>query len=244
MTAAVVIATYNERENLAFLASAILEHPGYRIIVVDDDSPDGTGDLADELAAGAPGRIAVIHRRGARGLGRSLVAGLKQALADGDADLIFQMDADFSHDPKYLPDMAAAAADADLVLGSRYLHGVSVVNWPLHRIILSAFANRYIRAVTGLEAHDCTTGYRCWRREALARLPLDTLDLGWIRVPGRTALPREAIRVPCAGGADHLRRAAARRLEGLVGRPARVSDRSVATAAKALTQLLLKRTAC
>ena len=176
MTAAVVIATYNERENLALLASAILEHPGYRIIVVDDDSPDGTGALADELAAGAPGRIAVIHRRGARGLGRSLVAGLKQALADGDADLIFQMDADFSHDPKYLPDIAAAAAaDADLVLGSRYLHGVSVVNWPLHRIILSAFANRYIRAVTGLEAHDCTTGYRCWRRDALARLPLDTL---------------------------------------------------------------------
>ena len=175
MTAAVVIATYNERENLALLASAILEHPGYRIIVVDDDSPDGTGALADELAAGAPGRIAVIHRRGARGLGRSLVAGLKQALADGDADLIFQMDADFSHDPKYLPAIAASAADADLVLGSRYLHGVSVVNWPLHRIILSAFANRYIRAVTGLEAHDCTTGYRCWRRDALARLPLDTL---------------------------------------------------------------------
>jgi dolichol-phosphate mannosyltransferase len=174
MSTAVVVATYNERENLAFLASAILEYPEYRIIIVDDDSPDGTGTLADELAAGAPGRIAVIHRRGPRGLGRSLVAGLKQALADG-ADLIFQMDADFSHDPKYLPEMAAATADADLVLGSRYLNGVSVVNWPLHRIILSAFANRYIRAVTGLAAHDCTTGYRCWRREALARLPLDTL---------------------------------------------------------------------
>jgi dolichol-phosphate mannosyltransferase len=174
MSTAVVVATYNERENLAFLASAILEYPEYRIIIVDDDSPDGTGTLADELAASAAGRIAVIHRRGPRGLGRSLVAGLKQALADG-ADLIFQMDADFSHDPKYLPEMAAAAADADLVLGSRYLNGVSVVNWPLHRIILSAFANRYIRAVTGLAAHDCTTGYRCWRREALARLPLDTL---------------------------------------------------------------------
>jgi dolichol-phosphate mannosyltransferase len=85
------------------------------------------------------------------------------------------MDADFSHDPKYLPDMAAATADADLVLGSRYLHGVSVVNWPLHRIMLSSFANRYVRAITGLEVSDCTTGFRCWRREALARIPLEGL---------------------------------------------------------------------
>ncbi len=174
MNAAVVIATYNERDNLAALAAAILHYDGYRVIVVDDDSPDGTGALADELAATYTGRITVIHRKSARGLGRSLVAGLRQALADG-AELIFQMDADFSHDPKYLPDMASAAAGADLVLGSRYLHGVSVVNWPLHRIILSSFANQYIRAVIGLEEKDCTTGFRCWRRDALARLPLDTL---------------------------------------------------------------------
>jgi dolichol-phosphate mannosyltransferase len=99
---------------------------------------------------------------------------LMRALSDG-ADLIFQMDADFSHDPKYLPDMAAAATDADLVLGSRYLRGVSVVNWPLHRIILSSFANRYIRTITGLDVRDCTTGFRCWRREALARLPFERL---------------------------------------------------------------------
>ena len=171
---AVVIATYNERDNLAALASAILQHDGYRVIVVDDDSPDGTGALADELAATYTGRLTVIHRKSARGLGRSLVAGLKQALTDG-AELIFQMDADFSHDPKYLPDMASAAADADLVLGSRYLHGVSVVNWPLYRIILSSFANQYVRSVIGLEEKDCTTGFRCWRRDALARLPLDTL---------------------------------------------------------------------
>ena len=171
---AVVIATYNERDNLAALASAILQHDGYRVIVVDDDSPDGTGALADELAATYTGRLTVIHRTSARGLGRSLVAGLKQALTDG-AELIFQMDADFSHDPKYLPDMASAAADADLVLGSRYLHGVSVVNWPLYRIILSSVANQYVRSVIGLEEKDCTTGFRCWRRDALARLPLDTL---------------------------------------------------------------------
>jgi dolichol-phosphate mannosyltransferase len=174
MNAAVVIATYNERENLGALVSAILQHTGFRIIVVDDDSPDGTGALADALAAQFPGRVSVIHRTGARGLGRSLVAGLQRAL-ESDADLIFQMDADFSHDPKYLPDLAAATAEADLVLGSRYLHGVSVVNWPLHRIVLSSFANRYIRAVTGIEARDCTTGFRCWRREALARLPLEGL---------------------------------------------------------------------
>ncbi len=174
MNAAVVIATYNEREDLGGLVSAVLQHAGFRIIVVDDDSPDGTGALADALATQFPGRVSVIHRTGARGLGRSLVAGLQRALESG-ADLIFQMDADFSHDPKYLPDMAAAAAEADLVLGSRYLHGVSVVNWPLHRIVLSSFANRYIRAVTGIEVRDCTTGFRCWRRDALARLPLEGL---------------------------------------------------------------------
>jgi dolichol-phosphate mannosyltransferase len=172
MNAVVVIATYNERENLPDLAAAILSDPGYRIIVVDDNSPDGTGEIADSVAAKAEGRVTVIHRTGPRGLGRSLIEGLKRALADG-ADLIFQMDADFSHDPKYLPAMAAAAADADLVLGSRYLNGVSVVNWPLSRLILSAFANRYVRAITGLDAHDCTTGYRCWRKESLARIPLN-----------------------------------------------------------------------
>ena len=174
MNAAVVIATYNERDNLARLIVEILKNPGYRAIVVDDNSPDGTGAIADELSTAYPGRVSPIHRKEARGLGRSLVAGLQHALSDG-ADLIFQMDADFSHDPRHLPEMAAAAADADLVLGSRYLNGVSVVNWPLYRIALSTFANRYIRAVTGLGVTDCTTGFRCWRRDALARMPLDGL---------------------------------------------------------------------
>ncbi len=174
MNAAVVIATYNERENLRELVAEILQNPGYRVIVVDDNSPDGTGAIADDLAATLPGRLSVIHRTGLRGLGRSLLAGLKQALSDGD-EIVFQMDADFSHDPKYLPAMAEATAAADLVLGSRYLQGISVVNWPLHRIVLSTVANRYIRAVTGLEVNDCTTGYRCWRRAALARMPLDNV---------------------------------------------------------------------
>jgi dolichol-phosphate mannosyltransferase len=143
-------------------------------MVVDDQSPDGTGAIADRLATEYPGRVIVVHRTGKRGLGRSYVEGLQMAIKEG-ADLICQMDADWSHDPKYLPEMVRAAADHDVVIGSRYLRGVSVVNWPLRRIVLSAFANRYIRAITGLKAQDCTSGYRCWRREMLAKLPLDRM---------------------------------------------------------------------
>ena len=170
----VVVPTYNEKENLPVLASGILSHPGFRLLVVDDASPDGTGAVADELARTHPGRIEVMHRTGPRGLGRSYVDGLRRALASG-ADLIFQMDADLSHNPEHLPAIAAASADHDVVIGSRYLTGVSVVNWPLHRIFLSAFANRYVRAVTRISVTDCTSGFRCWRREALARLPLDSM---------------------------------------------------------------------
>jgi dolichol-phosphate mannosyltransferase len=112
---------------------------------------------------------------GKRGLGRSYIDGLQHALASTDAELICQMDADLSHNPEYLPALAAAARDADVVIGSRYLYGVSVVNWPLHRIFLSTFANRYVRLVTGLSATDCTSGFRCWRREALQRLPLGNM---------------------------------------------------------------------
>lgn len=172
MDVLVIIPTYNERDNLPALARAVLSREGYRVMVVDDGSPDGTGALADQLASEFPGRVEVMHRTGPRGLGRSYVDGLQRALT-GTADVICQMDADWSHDPTYLPELVAATADHDLVIGSRYLRGVSVVNWPLRRIILSAFANRYIRAVTHLAPRDCTSGYRCWRREMLARLPLD-----------------------------------------------------------------------
>jgi dolichol-phosphate mannosyltransferase len=153
----------------------VLKHDGYRLLVVDDGSPDGTGAVADRLAAEHPGRVDVMHRTGQRGLGRSYVDGLQHALADQRVDLICQMDADLSHNPDYLPDLVAAAASHDIVIGSRYLNGVSVVNWPLHRIFLSAFANRYIRLVTSLSATDCTSGFRCWRREALARLPIASM---------------------------------------------------------------------
>jgi dolichol-phosphate mannosyltransferase len=175
MNVLVVVPTYNERENLPVLVRGVLAHPGFRMLVVDDGSPDGTGDIADALSAEHPGRIEVMHRTGRRGLGRSYIDGLRKAISMEDVDLVCQMDADLSHNPEYLPSLTAAAASADVVIGSRYMNGVSVVNWPLHRIFLSTFANRYIRAVTRLSASDCTSGFRCWRREALSRLPLDSM---------------------------------------------------------------------
>jgi dolichol-phosphate mannosyltransferase len=171
----VVVPTYNERDNLPILARGVLAHEGFRMMVVDDGSPDGTGAVADGLAAEYPGRVEVMHRTGQRGLGRSYIDGLRQAITYTDVDLVCQMDADLSHNPEYLPALAAATAENDVVIGSRYLQGVSVVNWPLHRIFLSAFANRYIRMVTRLTPNDCTSGFRCWRRESLARLPLGAM---------------------------------------------------------------------
>jgi dolichol-phosphate mannosyltransferase len=175
MNVVVVVPTYNERENLPVLVRAVLAYSGYRMLVVDDGSPDGTGQVADALSAEFPGRIEVMHRTGLRGLGRSYIDGLRRALEMPDVDLICQMDADLSHNPEYLPALAEGASQADVVIGSRYMHGVSVVNWPLHRIFLSTFANRYIRAVTRLSPSDCTSGFRCWRRQALGRLRLDRM---------------------------------------------------------------------
>ena len=174
MDVLVVVPTYNERENLPALVPCVLEREGYRLLIADDGSPDGTGALADELAARWPGRLRVLHRTGPRGLGRSYVEAFAQAVRE-PVEVVCQMDADLSHDPAHLPAMVAAARDHDLVVGSRYLHGISVVNWPLHRIALSTGANAYIRAVTGLPVRDCTSGFRCWRRDALARMPLDVI---------------------------------------------------------------------
>jgi dolichol-phosphate mannosyltransferase len=171
----VIVPTYNERENLPQLVRALMRLDAVAVLVVDDGSPDGTGAVADALSQEFAQRVDVMHRTGPRGLGRSYADGIARALAS-DADLICQMDADLSHNPDHLPALVAAASAYDMVVGSRYLHGVSVVNWPLHRIFLSAFANRYIRWVTGLQVRDCTSGYRCWRREALARLPIGGID--------------------------------------------------------------------
>lgn len=173
MKTLVLVPTYNEKDNLPVLVRDLMTIPNVHVLVLDDQSPDGTGKIGEALAAEFPGRVQVLHRTGQRGLGVSYLEGFRMAIA-GDADLVCQMDADLSHDPKYLPDLVAAAANgADLVIGSRYLNGISVVNWPLRRIILSSFANFYIRTITGLGLRDITTGYRCWRRQALARLPLD-----------------------------------------------------------------------
>src|SRR5215467_7066143 len=171
-TALVVVPTYNELANLPLLAAGLMEQPNVRLLLVDDQSPDGTGDLADRLASEHAGRIRVLHRTGRRGLGRSYVDGLKEALRE-PVDVVCQMDADLSHDPVQLPALIAAADDHDVVIGSRYVPGGRIVNWPLRRRLLSRFANVYVRTVTRLAVHDCTSGYRCWRREALASMPLD-----------------------------------------------------------------------
>jgi dolichol-phosphate mannosyltransferase len=171
----VLIPTYNEKDNIPILIADLMSIPGVSVMVLDDQSPDGTGRVADELGVKFPGRVFALHRTGQRGLGVSYLDGFRRAI-QSDYDFVCQMDADLSHDPKYLPEMIAkAVAGADLVIGSRYLNGISVVNWPLRRIILSQFANFYIRTVTGLQMRDITTGYRCWRRESLARLPLERI---------------------------------------------------------------------
>jgi dolichol-phosphate mannosyltransferase len=171
----IVIPTYNERVNLPNLVPEILKlDPTYEILIVDDNSPDGTGNLAEDLAKQNPGRIHIMHRAGKMGLGSAYREGFKYALANG-ADYIFEMDADFSHDPKYLPEFIKLMKDYDVVIGSRYKNGISVVNWPIRRLILSWMATKYVRLVTGLKLTDCTTGYKCFSRKALEALPLDQI---------------------------------------------------------------------
>ena len=170
--ALVIVPTYNERENLPVLVEALMQYANVRVMVVDDQSPDGTGELADDLARKYPGRVEVMHRTGVRGLGRSYIDGIAKAIHQ-DVELICQMDADLSHDPRHLPAMMAAAAHADVVIGSRYIPGGAIQNWPRRRQILSRLANIYIRQITRLSPRDCTSGYRCWRRTALAAMPLE-----------------------------------------------------------------------
>jgi dolichol-phosphate mannosyltransferase len=172
LTALVVVPTYNERQNLPLLVTGLMQHPNVRVLVVDDNSPDGTGGVADDLAAAHAGRLDVMHRTGARGLGRSYVDGLKWAV-EQPVDVICQMDADLSHDPAQLPALVDAARNSEVVIGSRYIPGGRIMNWPMRRKLLSRFANVYVRLVTQLNVRDCTSGYRCWRREALASMPLD-----------------------------------------------------------------------
>ena len=179
---AVIIPTYNESGNIEALAKEILAlrlgsgqalGDTTKIIIVDDNSPDGTGKIADELAKLYSG-IKVIHRPAKLGLGTAYIAGFKEALALG-ADRILTMDADFSHHPRYIPDLVVKSRDAQLVIGSRYVDGGGTVNWGLQRQILSKGANTFTRLVLGLKAHDCTGAFRCYRREVLESIELDKI---------------------------------------------------------------------
>jgi dolichol-phosphate mannosyltransferase len=177
--ALVVVPTYNEAANLRNIVPQILaQDPRLEVLVVDDNSPDGTGRMADELAAQNP-RVHVAHREGKLGLGTAYRHGFKWALKEG-YDYIFEMDADFSHDPAHLKEFLKAVEDADVVLGSRYLHGkVTVVNWPMGRLMLSYWANWYARWVTGLRIWDLTGGFKCFRRRVL-----EAIDLTRVRSNG------------------------------------------------------------
>jgi dolichol-phosphate mannosyltransferase len=174
MDIAVLVPTYNERENLAALVPRVLALDGFRMLVLDDASPDGTGALASTLSRQHQGRVEVVHRPRKEGLGRAYVDGMRRALAQRP-DFICQMDADGSHDAGDLPRLVAAARDCDVVIGSRYVAGGSTVDWPFHRAALSMAANAYIRAVLKLGVHDCTAGMRCWKPAAIDRLSIDTL---------------------------------------------------------------------
>jgi dolichol-phosphate mannosyltransferase len=170
--ACVIVPTYNERENIARLVEAVLsQDPRLDVLVVDDGSPDGTGEIVDGMAA-QNSRIHVIHRARKLGLGTAYLAGFKWALGQ-DYEFVFEMDADFSHDPAHIPQFLSAAADSDLVLGSRYREGkVTVVNWPIGRLMLSYFANVYARFATGLPLFDATGGFKCFRRNVLEAIDL------------------------------------------------------------------------
>ena len=181
MKAIVVMPTYNEAHNLAEIVRQILslDVEGLQILIVDDDSPDGTGEIADQLVAAYPGRVEVIHREGERGFGTAYLAGFARALEQG-ADLVFQMDADFSHSPQYIPQFLDRIRDCDVVIGSRYIKGSRVdPRWSRRRRLLSWGGNFYTRMVTGLKMRDATAGFNCFRREAL-----EGLDLGKVRSGG------------------------------------------------------------
>ena len=169
-----VIPTYNERENIEKLVSLILDQGAdVEALIVDDNSPDGTGNIVDVMVA-ANSRIHVLHRSGKLGLGSAYREGFKFALTNG-ADYIIEMDADFSHDPLMLPLFLQKMQEYDVVIGSRYLNGVSVVNWPIRRLILSYCANVYTRIITGLKISDCTGGFKCFRRIVLEKVQLDQI---------------------------------------------------------------------
>lgn len=171
-----VIPTYNEKDNIVRLVEQIRNlYPNLHILVVDDNSPDGTGAIVEQMKNSS---LDVLHRKNKEGLGKAYIAGFNRALSDG-ADIVIQMDADLSHDPVYIEKMIAAAEDCDVVIGSRYVNGISIVNWPIGRLILSWFGSAYARLATGLKINDLTGGYKCIRRSAL-----EAIDFGKINTLG------------------------------------------------------------
>jgi glycosyltransferase involved in cell wall biosynthesis len=174
MKSTVIIPTYNERENIVLLVPELLALPvGVDVLVVDDNSPDSTGLIADEMAA-HDARVSVIHRSGKLGLGTAYIAGFKEALATG-AERILTMDADYSHHPRYIPAMIECSQTADMVIGSRYVRGGGAVDSPAMRRLLSYSANAFAKMMLGLKAMDCTAGFRCYRRAVLESIDLDTI---------------------------------------------------------------------
>lgn len=168
----VIIPTYDEATNLPLIVPAVLKQdPRLHVLIVDDNSPDGTGPIADALAS-EDARVHVLHRESKAGLGRAYLAGFRWGLEHG-YDAMLEMDADFSHDPAFLPRFLSAIEEADLVLGSRYATGVNVINWPISRLLLSLGANLYARVITGLPLTDCTGGFKCFRRAVLEAIELD-----------------------------------------------------------------------
>ncbi|ROL58933.1 polyprenol monophosphomannose synthase [Bacteroidetes/Chlorobi group bacterium MS-B_bin-24] len=174
MKAIVIVPTYNEAENIANLIDKIFSvDSNLNILVIDDNSPDGTAEIVKRISEKDP-RVHLIQRPGKLGLGTAYIEGFKYALANG-YEAIFEMDADFSHNPEDIPRFLDALEDADLVIGSRYLTGVNVINWPLRRLMLSYFANLYTRIITGMPVRDATGGYKCFRAEALKQIDLDKI---------------------------------------------------------------------
>lgn len=175
----VIIPTYNEKENIAAIIAAVLELDEHQfdVLVIDDNSPDGTAAIVDDLATKTPGRIHLLRRSGKLGLGTAYIAGFKWALEKG-YDYVIEMDADFSHPPRKLIDLqrACASEGADVAVGSRYLTGVNVVNWPMGRVLMSYYASAYVRIVTGMSVRDTTAGFVCYRRQVLEAIDLDAIE--------------------------------------------------------------------
>jgi dolichol-phosphate mannosyltransferase len=174
MKALIIVPTYNEKENIERLVNAVLkQHEAIELLIIDDGSPDGTGAIVEQMMTSEP-RLHIIKRPGKMGLGSAYVTGFKHALKQ-DYDYIMEMDADFSHNPDDIPKLLEAAQDNDLVIGSRYCNGINIINWPIERLMISYFASKYVRLITGMPIKDPTGGFKCFNRKVLEKIDLDNI---------------------------------------------------------------------